>query len=358
MATFFVRWKRKTWSLLKQEYVNGKSLQTTVPRDLYKSFGFNPEWSLEEAKKRVRQLNGKGKIDRLKAISAARNHNFKAITESVFVDVETASDFQGHLLSSSFAANDKKIISHWKTVVDLIKTLSLEPREFSLNSNRIFKLLMERRYSIDYVTKLIRIMNLWGSFLARKQNFHFDPIITPRGHIREKLHEAYLSKPENRAGGATPLTPKLLNKYESRFLPGQFEWMFVSLWFGLRPKEVTGDWKLSKDDDVDVLHIYQSKLTSVKKELRWKLIPVLYPEQKRALSMLKLGGLKRPLLKTITAIFGEGYGLYSGRKGFTDLMLDLGQEIDAISAWLGHQSLDMTWKRYKNRNRVQYKKPG
>jgi integrase len=50
--------------------------------------------------------------------------------------------------------------------------------------------------------------------------------------------------------------------------------------------------------------------------------------------------------------------LRAGRKGFIDLMLDHGQSLEDISAWLGHQNIEMTWQKYRNKKRVSFKPAG
>jgi integrase len=55
---------------------------------------------------------------------------------------------------------------------------------------------------------------------------------------------------------------------------------------------------------------------------------------------------------------GKSIFQYGGRKGFQDLMLNRGQKLEDISAWMGHQSIEMTWKRYRNRKRVKVTKAG
>jgi len=53
--------------------------------------------------------------------------------------------------------------------------------------------------------------------------------------------------------------------------------------------------------------------------------------------------------------FGRGYDLYSGRKGFTDLMLTKGQSLENISIWLGHSHISRTWASYRDKGPFQFK---
>lgn len=346
-----------SWSLVSEQYKDGKRVQETVPRDLYKSFGLDPSWGIEEARARVRQLNGKGKIERVSQAGAARRVKFEETVKSVFVN-ETDAHLFIQRLEEDYSY-DKKMVSHWQTCQRIILSLQIDPPDFEDRARAFYGYFRKHKFSLDYSTKLLRMLNLWGKFVCRKRGQPFEPIPKFDAKTRNDINDAYLEKPANRAGGAKPLDPETLSRYSSLFLPGQWEWIYVSVWFGLRPKEVEGKWKITTDGKVDILNVYQTKLRGLKDEDRWKMIPVLYPEQRKALSMLKLGGLKRPLVKTMQSILNdEEYSLYSGRKGFTDLMLDKGQDLEAISAWLGHRTIDRTWRHYKNRKRVQYKKPG
>jgi site-specific recombinase XerD len=113
-------------------------------------------------------------------------------------------------------------------------------------------------------------------------------------------------------------------------------------------------WKITRDteNNVDVLNIYQTKLTSLSKDQRWKPIPVFFKEQKEALNILLTSTLKRPLNKTIQSYLNdEDYESYSPRKGFTDLMLERGFALEDISTFLGHNDINTTWRHYKNKKK-------
>ena len=129
-----------------------------------------------------------------------------------------------------------------------------------------------------------------------------------------------------------------------------------------RPKEIDQlhDPKMFKLESIfneaTVIWIYQTKITSVPPDRRWKPIPLIFPEQERIISIIKTGHFKRPLNKTIKRHFGEKTTLYGGRKGFTDLMISRNQRLEDISHWLGHRSIERTWKNYKDYRIVHYKK--
>ncbi len=79
--------------------------------------------------------------------------------------------------------------------------------------------------------------------------------------------------------------------------------------------------------------------------------PILFEEQEFALRIIKTQSFQRPLVKTLHHYFGKGIDLYGGRKGFVDLMLSKGHTLENISVWMGHSTLDRTWRSYKQRRR-------
>lgn len=158
-----------------------------------------------------------------------------------------------------------------------------------------------------------------------------------------------------------PLTPEKLQKAKDKLLPDQFNWLFLSIWLGLRPEEVDmlaqpKKFKVEKNSKmkVTVLFVYQSKLQSISESKRWKAIPLFREEQKKCLKIIESKAFKRPLNKTVRKHVGRGITLYGGRKGFVDLMLSLGQRLENISMWLGHKDISTTWQHYKDKNVVNF----
>jgi hypothetical protein len=82
---------------------------------------------------------------------------------------------------------------------------------------------------------------------------------------------------------------------------------------------------------------------------RWKLIPIVFTGQSDVVRIVESGNFKRPLNKTIQSYFGKFTTLYGGRKSFTDLMLGHQQQLENISQWMGHSTIERTWRNYKSR---------
>ena len=94
-----------------------------------------------------------------------------------------------------------------------------------------------------------------------------------------------LSKKEGKNHQSDPLLPDRLEKKKDRLKPEYYNWLYLSVWLGLRPMEI--DYLTNKEntrlqkapDGTLILWIYQTKLTSVPPRYRWKLIPLIFKEQ-------------------------------------------------------------------------------
>lgn len=140
--------------------------------------------------------------------------------------------------------------------------------------------------------------------------------------------------------------------------------MRATLWLGLRPSELDliledrSKMKVEMQGAVPILYVYQSKMSTVSKAKRWKAIPCFLKEMQLALKDIENGVPQKSLVKTLRKALPkmDNVGLYSGRKGFTDLMLANGQSLENIASWLGHASIERTWKHYKNKKSVGFDK--
>ncbi len=199
--------------------------------------------------------------------------------------------------------------------------------------------------------------NLWGIFICRKLRFNRPYIFIqkPRGYERQRLLEAYYRKQHPKRISSRPLSPELLNCARKKMNTKNFNWLYVSVWFGLRPQEIDNllnseMWKMETlPTGRKILWVFQTKIIALPPEDRWKPIPILFDEQHFAIKIIKDGNFKRPLLKTIRKHLGTGLTLYGGRKGFVDLMLSKGHSIENISIWMGGIP-QKKWRLFNERN--------
>jgi integrase len=211
------------------------------------------------------------------------------------------------------------------------------------------------------VTVLLRIINAWGSFVSKRLGSFYEQVPAPKAAALTLIRDQYQKSKFNREGGSSALTPEVLKGLRDKIAPEQFDWLSLSVYFGLRPIEVEllkspKHFKIEFDKhEVPVLHVNQTKLRHSSGQT-WKAIPCVLKEQVDLLMVIQAGQFNRPLAKTIQSYTkDERLTLYGGRKGFADLMLDNGQDLQDISLWLGHAKVDRTWRNYMNKQRVSWK---
>lgn len=272
--------------------------------------------------------------------------------------------FNEHLKEPTLGSNERyeTLKSQWTTAKKIILQLQISPESFYKSQFKFLAVLLKQQYSSDYAKRLRYIINFWGRFYSRKTKTYFAPIPALNGLQKEKLLEAREEKEDFRTA-STPVEWNVLKNtkttFENEGLIAQWNWLFPSTWFGLRPlktdrlhTEMNKYWKLVKTKKELELWVYQSKLRSIPKPERWKGIPITLPEQKSALKIIESKNFKRPLVKTLSRIFEvKGIDTYSPRKGFTDLLLGLGFGPEDIAIFLVHRSIPMTWKPEKQNSK-------
>lgn len=332
-----------------------------VPKSEWLNLGLSESMSIEEAKERIRQLNAQNWIRH----QETRRNNIQARLqteakqETAWLPPLLVKEFEEKKLEN---LSSKKTRSHWHGARRVLLAIDLDPSEWCDNPEAIYTYFRNKRYSPDYVQKILRIMNMWGYFYCRKVGTPFYPVKAPVGFHRERIADAYYDK--NQDGMTSdPLTPEMLEDAKKNLLPQNYNWLWLSVWLGLRPQEIDAlrdrkNWKVEPGVEFAVLWIYQSKLKSVPRDKRWKLIPLLLEQQKQSIALITNGSFKRPLAKSLHKHFGPRIHLYGGRKNFLPMMLDKGYRLEDIAAWMGHTHIETSWKHYRDRLRVSYRKVG
>lgn len=252
-------------------------------------------------------------------------------------------------------------IRHWEAAQKAIISVGVEPSDWLDESIVIYTYFREKTLSLSYIQKIIRVMNLWGHFICRRLGKAFLPLSYPRGVEKRLIQEEYFRTSSHKLRESAPITPAMLVESKEKVNLSNYQWLYLSVWLGLRPLEVDSlkneaSYKYSETPSgTPVLWVYQTKLTSRPTWNRWKLIPLIFPEQKLCISLIKSTEINRPSVKTMKRLFGGQISTYGGRKGFTDLMLEKGQDFFDISQWLGHASIERTWRNYKNRLAIHFK---
>lgn len=359
-----------SWTLYYQFYQEGIRSQESVSRLAYEELGFRSDMSLVDARSRAKQLNSERKIDKDKIRrSANRVIELKLIDKTLFPP-ELVNAFMERLSEENFGSDEhlKKIFSHFNFIQKMLLELKItSPSDYREESKRIYKYFVRKKVSVNYGNRLISLLNRWGKFISKIRGQFFEEVEAPKGREKAAIAESQRSKSGKNSElgvrmASDPLTPEILNSMKDKVSAETYNWLYLSVWLGLRPEEVDSvsnkkAVKITYDDinKVNVVSIYQSKLMSISEELRWKHIPLIFKEQDRCLDIIEKKNIHRPHPKTIRKHSGnDRITCYGGRKGFVDLCLDRNQEVTDISMWLGHKNSTITMNVYKQRQIVRF----
>jgi len=159
-----------------------------------------------------------------------------------------------------------------------------------------------------------------------------------------------------------PLSPKLLESKRLEMEPKYYEWLFLSVWFGLRPREVdnllmddSSLWYFTEDSEEGILSVFQQKLfeRGLPAERCWKHIPIEFKEQKVALIYIREKKFSKPTGsggRFMPKTFGYGFKHYAGRINFSGMLKALGYSLEERRDRMGHLSTKTT-EEYDRKNK-------
>ena len=368
-GNYYIRVRQSgNWFVWYQHSVDGIRHQEPIADLAKRELGFKDEWSIEKAKAHCKQINKERTLLKEKVrLSAKRVADLQSIDETLFPQARIT-EFQELLEEENFGSDThlRKLNSHFLFVQRMCNTLIIQPVEYKDSTKQIYKYFIKQKISTNYSFRIITLLNRWGRFISKINGSFYENVPAPRGRELSAIADAQRTKQgvETELGVRTeslPLTPEKLVTLQSKFSELHFNWLKISVWFGLRPEEVQilrnkKHYRIehNKKLNITILHIYQTKLQSIAAAERWKSIPVILKEQKECLEIIENGNFKKPIYKLVRKHIGDGISLMGGRKGFVDLMLSLGQTIENISVWLGHKDLATTWGEYKDRKNVKW----
>lgn len=360
--------KKRSWKVQYATYIGGKQKIRDIPESEFSRLGFHTAMALHEAQARRDQINAQGSLLRQeeRRIEISKRLDKEEKVLDAFLDKRDVQEFEQTILFASEErmniAKRNKMDSHWRKARRILVQLKIKPEDWNYHKRRFYDVFARERLSPSYTQKIISVMNIWGRFHCRKYRLYFEPLEFPVGHEKERIADKYYDK-DKKGRVSDPITPEMLRAKERELSPEWFNWFYLSVWFGLRPAEVDtlnkppGErtWHVGTNGKVAYLAIYQPKLTAVPRDKRTKIIPCITPEQMEGLAIIKKGQFKRPShVRHIRSYFGEHVTLYGGRKGFPQLMRSLGQTIEDYTAWMGHQTMERTFKDYKDKQAINY----
>lgn len=242
-----------------------------------------------------------------------------------------------------------KLLGQWKLVKAIILDINLDPQDWALEPLPFYDWWKGHPTSLDYMTRVMRLLNRYGYIYARKRGGSFLPVSPPTHQQRTELVDNF-----NGSKKSLPVLEDHLPDFKQKLSPEHYNWVYIAFAFGLRPEEVDllkcpiiDSWK-NWWFESEVLVIYQPKLTRVLKRDRYKRIPIFTEYQKLAKAFIESGMFERPSVRRVRATFPEGVSLYGARHGFTRYMEKIGQPMNKIQKWLGHRSIKTTEQYYRD----------
>ena len=315
--------------------------------------------TIDHARARAQRLNAKIHMKRQEERRLALERNVADLQSRFVAAIPEIykQEFEQKYVFGRFNGPEwrKRFFRTWRAVQKLLLEVQLDPTDWYDEMYRFYDYFHERKFSLSYIRRILQLANLWGYFLSRRLGQPFVRVPMPRGREKERLLEAYFQKQGRHVCESDPITPEKLESVRSKLNEHHFNWLYLSVWLGLRPMEIDqlhdqSRFRLQKQgENSALLWIYQTKLISVPPRYRWKLIPIVFAGQIDVMKIIETGKFKRPLSKMVRHHFGAHTTLYGGRKGFTDLMLSHQQHLENISQWMGHSTIERTWRNYKSR---------
>ena len=359
-------WRVK-WRKYKKDPTSGeyKPVWAHVPATEYARLGIKKDMTKAEVDAILHKLNLDGERTRRedqRQLIEIRVASEKEIDcrhlPTVFVE-----KFELEHLTKRYTGNEErlaKVLKLWRTSQRIIRTVKESIGEWHRYPEPFYAHFQKNAVSPGHAKNILSTINMWLDFLGMEQDKHYRPIPAPNSYWQSRINDAF--EDSGKSKESLPITPDKLASISTP-MPNesQYNWLYCSIWAGLRPDEVDHltDPKRTNVRMVrgtPILGIYQAKLKNIPdREARWKYIPLFLPEQEKILQIIKSGNIETPLCKTLADRLGKGHTLYGGRKGFHDLMFEThGQDYIHVSMWLGHKSLQMTQKNYAKKDAVSW----
>jgi hypothetical protein len=330
-----------------------------LPVSEWHRYGFHQSMTYEEAKELLLSINSQAKLNDSKERKARFKYleqkEHKELLKSAYLPQYLVNEFEKKLKDNSFSQDyeKSKTYFHWKTTMRVISELDIAPGEWAENKRTVIRKL--EGYAPSTVSKIISFMNHYGEFYSKKMGKYYEKLSMPRGVEIGRISDKYMDKTGGKTKEAKGISLAMMEilKDSNELTQEEINWCIVCLGFGLRPSEM--DVVATRDSKTltigkNTVKIYQSKLVSLPRHLRFKEVAIKHTFQKDAYHIIKSNkSLIAPSIYMLKKVLGDEYGLYSFRKGYTDIMLGLSESMERISMDLGHSSIDRTWKSYRKR---------
>lgn len=366
-----------TWSLLLESYEGGERSQETISKALYYKFGLRPEMNVQQARDEIKKYNFLRKNEnaevRSQMLALKRSDKLVGINQTLFPPI-LVKKFN-EKIDELHATHRYKVrmLGVFSVVQEMVsKHIKVMPSQYTDEVGKITNYFKKRQFSVSYCMDIIYMLNWWGKFYAKQTGTYFEKIEGLKANDRNAIAQAHSFKTEGIRTAALAIDEDALKRMKANIDPTKEKEVYWLNWvesahrFGLRPSEldrIIGNVETTFEDGAEILLVEQTKTVFDGAEQdKIKRIPVLCVEQAECLEKIKAGVMKRPHPKWIHKMAKdpkkkykrhEKYDCYSPRKGATDYWLgELKQSLENCALFLGHRSIETTWKRYKNRTKA------
>jgi len=216
-----------------------------IPKPRWQTLGFNAFMTLEEARSRAKQLNDQHHLKRqeIQVKKIAEEQAKLTLRYDAVLPSEFAAEFENRFVRKRDSQTEQELRKNtrayvtWRAAQRLIVAINTDPSEWFYHTDRFYDYFCSQKMSLRYLQGVLRMANLWGYFFCRKLARPFLPIPAPRGYERQRLIDANYEK-KGVARASRSLSPVDLERAHMKLNRKHFNWLFLSVWFGLRPKEV------------------------------------------------------------------------------------------------------------------------
>lgn len=346
--------RKKKWTLVHRQYSGNKILKTrTILLNSPEAERLGLFASMDEADAKQTLLLRRNDLLAQRAVKCELVRLKRQAISSAWLPEELVQKF-GTKIGTR---NDR-----WLIVKELIATLNTPPYEWASHPEIFYKFFEKNKWSMDYIRRLLRIINLWGDCFCRALGKDYDPINAPTGQDRTRIKRANYSKPSR---ATTSLSIEDLTKCKALLSEYQYNSLYIAFWLGLRREELLSLHDVSQNCYIDkdrrgfyVFHLFQKKLerSGVEPRLCWKAIPLVELEQQvipELISQKKYEFVSAKRLKRCGVLLTNR----SARKGFSIEMEIRGYSKDCIEAWLGHVGNSTRAKHYQDKRIAVYSPP-
>lgn len=117
----------------------------------------------------------------------------------------------------------------WRAAQKIIVAVNLDPSEWVDASEEFWRQFCQRKYSLSYVQKIMRVVNAWGTLCCRKLGLPFLPVSGPRGYAQSRIHECFYSKGRSGSRESDPIKVADLDKASSKLSARHRNWISLSI---------------------------------------------------------------------------------------------------------------------------------